>query len=279
MPELPEIETIRLHLKPIVIGKTIQNIEILEKKQLTGDVSKATGQNIQKIGRKGKVLFLELSNKYYLNFHLKMSGEILFAKNKDKAVYSNEIPRTKTKNLPNKFTRIIISFSDNSAIFFNDMRKFGWIKISDKPETPIGIDILSKDFTVDLLTNLINSANKPIKLFLMDQDKLVGIGNIYANDILWMAKINPFKKSSLLTGTQISNLFKSIKIIIAEAIKYKGSSGADEMYVLPNAKKGRYQYHFKTYQREGQSCFKCNSIIKRLKQGGRSSFFCPRCQV
>lgn len=279
MPELPEVETIRRLLEPSLVGKVITDIKIFEHKQFHGLSKKAIGTSIKKVERKGKVIYLELSNHLFLNFHLKMSGEILFSKNKDHAHLKSELPRTNTNKLPNKHTRIIIEFSGKSAIFFNDLRKFGWIKLSDKPEVPSGPDVMSREFTLSYLKKILKTANKPVKPFLLEQDKLSGIGNIYANDSLWEAKINPERKTKSLTEKEVGKLFKAIKKIITEAIKYKGSSAADEMYVMPDGEKGQYQKHFKVYHLHGKKCSRDNTVIKTIRQGGRGTFYCPKCQI
>ena len=167
---------------------------------------------------------------------------------------------------------------DNSGLFFNDLRKFGWIKVADKPEQPKGNDVLSKNFNLQFVNSFIHKTNKPIKLLLIDQDKIAGVGNIYANDALFLAKINPLRRSNTLTAPEINNLYKAIKKVIEQGLKHGGSSGADEAYIRPDAKKGEHQKYFMVYQREGEPCSHCKTPIKRIKQGGRSSFFCPVCQ-
>lgn len=177
MPELPEVETIKRNLKPNVIGKTISDIEILFPKNFIGKKENAIGRKIIDIQRYGKVLVFKLVNKF-LNIHFKLSGQMLFAKNINKAVFKNNIPFTKGNKMPGNTTRIIIKFKDGSGLFFNDLRKFGWIKISDQPLIPKGVDVLSKEFTRDKLIQLVSTSSRPIKLILMDQDKITGIGNI-----------------------------------------------------------------------------------------------------
>ncbi len=279
MPELPEIETIRRSLEKEIVGKKIKNIKILEPKQFHGSIEQAEETLIKQIGRKGKVLFIELSNHKYLNFHLKMSGEILFAKDGKNAVLRGIIPRSNTNKLPNQHTRIIIEFSDDSALFFNDLRMFGWVKLTDKPEVPSGPDVMSPEFTRESLKKIASSTNKPIKALLLEQDKLAGVGNIYANDSLWEAKINPQRKAKSLTDDDIIYLYNAIKKIIAEGIKYKGSSAKDEMYILPDGEKGQYQDHFKVYHQQGKPCKRDGVIIKDIRIGGRGTFYCPKCQV
>ncbi len=279
MPELPEVETIRFSLENKIVGKSIREIKIFEPKQFIGNPEKAIKSSIKKIDRKGKVLFIQLSNNLYLNFHLKMTGEILYAQNILKAAYANKIPRSDSHSLPNKHTRIIFLFTDNSALFFNDLRKFGWVKLTNKPEVPQAPDILSRQFSLAFFKKLLQINKQPIKPLLMNQEKLVGLGNIYANDSLWEGCINPHRRSNSISHQEIKNLYKAIKKIVAEAIKYRGSSAHDEMYVLPDASKGRYQYHFKVYHREGKPCRRDKTLIKRVKQTGRSTFFCPLCQI
>jgi formamidopyrimidine-DNA glycosylase len=282
MPELPEVETIRLQLKPKIVGKTIKDIQILEKKQFIGKKEDVIGKKIVDIQRYGKVLtfkLYKLDKLYnYLNIHLKLTGQILYTDNLKNPVFKNIIPFTNTIKMPSKTTRIIFTFSDGSGLFFNDLRKFGWVKVSEKPEQPKGIDVLSTDFTLKKLIELISTNSRPIKLLLMDQDKIAGIGNIYANEALFLAKIHPLKKSKALSNELIAKLYKSIKKIIEQGIKHGGSSGADEAFVHPDGKKGEQQRYSLVYQRENQHCSTCQTPIKRIKQAGRSSFFCPKCQ-
>lgn len=278
MPELPEVETIRVHLKPKIIGKKIKSVAVLSKKQFVGDKKNILNQKIIGIERTGKVLSFKLTNGFFINVHLKLTGELLFASDLNEAVFSEVIPFTKTKRMPANTTRTIIAFSDGSGLFFNDLRKFGWMKVSHKKEIPKSVDVLSKDFTLDYFRQTINSTKKPIKQSLMDQEKMAGIGNIYANDALFLAKIHPTQKANQLTEKNINNLYQAIKKVIGDGIKHQGSSGADEAFVLPDGRKGQHQRYFLVYQREGEPCSVCKTSIKRIKQGGRSSFYCPRCQ-
>jgi formamidopyrimidine-DNA glycosylase len=286
MPELPEVETIRLQLQPKIIGKVIKDVEILEKKQFIGRKQDVISRKIIDVIRYGKVLVFKLVNSLtqkpgnikYLNTHLKLTGQILYTENLKNPVFKNIIPFTNTIKMPSKTTRIIFAFSDGSGLFFNDMRKFGWVKVSEKPERPKGIDVLSPDFTLGYFTDLTDSTDKPIKILLMDQDKMAGIGNIYANEALFLAKIHPLRKSGSLSKPETTKLYQAIKKVIEQGIKYGGSSGADEAFIKPDSSKGTYQKQFKVYQREDESCPICKTPIKRIKQGGRSSFYCPNCQ-
>lgn len=278
MPELPEVETIKRKLKPNLVGKIISEVKILSQKNFAGNKQEVIGKKIISVDRYGKVLVIKLINNKYLNFHLKLSGQILFSKNANKAIFKNIIPFTGGNKMPANTTRVIIEFTDGSGIFFNDLRKFGWMKISDQPLKPKGVDVLDKRFTPKFLTDLTDSTKRPIKPVLMDQDLITGIGNIYANDSLFLARIHPQRLSNSLTEKEIKLLYKTIKQTINEGIKDLGSSGADEAFILPDGSRGGHQRNFLVYQREDEPCLNCKTIIKRVKHNGRSSFFCPTCQ-
>jgi len=278
MPELPEVETIKRQLKPNLIGKIISGIEILSPKNFVGKKEEVIGKKIISVDRYGKVLVFGLTNKKFLNIHFKLSGQILFSKKADKAVFKNIIPFTGGNKMPANTTRVIIKFTDGSGIFFNDLRKFGWIKISEQPLKPKGIDVMSAEFTPKLISLITKKTRKPVKVLLMDQDLITGIGNIYANDSLFLAKIHPQRLSNSLNEKEIDLLYKTIKQTINEGIRDCGSSGADEAFILPDGSRGGHQRNFLVYQREGEPCLVCKTIIKRIKHNGRSSFFCPKCQ-
>ena len=235
MPELPEVETIKSQLTPDVLGKTISDVEILSPKNFVGDKKDVLGRKIVSVDRYGKVLVFKLYKPYklykFMNFHFKLSGQILFAKDVNQAVFKNIIPFTGENKMPANTTRVIIKFTDGSGLFFNDLRKFGWIKISDQPLKPKGIDVLDKQFTVKYLTVILKKTRRPIKVLLMNQDSITGIGNIYANDSLFLAKIHPQRLSNSLTEQEIKLLHTTIEArsinkdsfnkLIQESIKHE----------------------------------------------------------
>lgn len=279
MPELPEVETIKRYFSHHVLGKTIQDITVLERKMFHGDAKSVNGEKITEVLRKGKVLVLKLSDNRYLSIHLKLSGQLLFHKNAKKAVYNNTIPLSATNIMPGRSTRIIIYFTDGSGVFFNDMRKFGWMKLSAKPEVPLSVDVLSPEFTRNYFHSILLRSKKPVKTLLMDQAKLAGIGNIYANDSLFHANVHPLRQANTLLPTERDTLYASILEIVKKGVDSHGSSGKDEVYILPDGSKGAYQQSFLVYQREGKPCRRCQTPIKRIVQAGRSSFYCPKCQL
>lgn len=278
MPELPEIESIRIYLQDHLVSKTLQRIEILEQNMFVGEEKHIIHQKVSEILRSGKILTIKFENNYFASFHLKLSGQILYAPNKDKPIFKNPIPRADTNKMPGKTTRIILHFSDNSALYFNDMRKFGWMKVSEKPEVVKGVDVLDANFTFEYFKKAVSNTGRPIKVVLMDQDKIGGIGNIYANDSLYLAKIHPARKAKSLNDAELKHLYREILHAIKEGLYYKGSSAKDELYVLPDGEKGMYQHHFKAYHKHGTACINCGTIMERMELGGRGTFFCPKCQ-
>ncbi len=274
MPELPEIETIKRQLLRRVVAKKIQKIEILDKKLHTylsaRNLKKLTGLEIKKISRRAKVLLLELSENLVLAFHLKMSGQIIFVGDKN-------------HSLSNKHTRAVVKFSDGTKLFFQDSRRFGWIKIFSKTkledslfQQPLGPEPLEKEFSLEYLKTVLSKRRGAIKTVIMDQQVLAGVGNIYANEALFLAGVHPQRAANNLTEKEIKKLQKAIKQVLLKAISYNGSSR--DKYRDIYGKAGSYQLHFLVYNRAGEKCRHCRSEIKRLVLAGRSSFFCPHCQ-
>ena len=264
MPELPEVETIRLFLEKNLTNKTISNLEIITPKSFIGDSQKIIGQKIIKFTRLGKQLSLHLQNKLIILFHLKMTGQLVL-------------------NTPNKYTRVIIKINNNLSLYFNDLRKFGWVKVLTQNELVeaqknIGIDILSPKFTSNYFYQQIQSTSRPIKSVLLDQSKFAGIGNIYANDALFLAKINPTYPSNQISSPASNKLHQSIIKIIKESIVHGGSTAKDKGYIKPDNTPGLHQFHFRVYQRDGQPCLICHTLIKKIKLAGRGTFYCPKCQ-
>lgn len=273
MPELPEVETIKRSLQKSVVGKKITGIEVLLAKQFQGKKEDVVGEKITSIDRRGKILKISLSNGKNLLIHFKLSGQLLWV--------GHPIPFAGIE-LPAKTTHVIFDIN-GGRLFFNDLRQFGWIKVVDeagvaKEIGKLGIEPFDKEFTADYLKQIFSKTAKPIKLILMEQEKIAGIGNIYANDALFEAGIMPTRQSKSLKDDEIDKLRKAIIKVLEEGLKYGGSSAADEAYIKPSGERGEYQKHFRVYQRDGQKCLKCGTTIKRIKIGGRGTFYCPDCQ-
>ncbi|MBI3092872.1 MAG: bifunctional DNA-formamidopyrimidine glycosylase/DNA-(apurinic or apyrimidinic site) lyase [Candidatus Levybacteria bacterium] len=322
MPELPEVETIRLGLQDKIIGLRILDIEIGVAKIFQGDPKEVIGAKIKNISRRAKILIFDLDNGKSLVIHLKLTGQLVYHKllrsrtaeypfgqvssllrsspqqaarysrslNKKgaSATFGHPIPFAGTI-LPAKTTHVIFTFSDGSKLFYNDVRKFGWIKIvqSSKlkvqsflkdlgPEPPV-TDSSENNLTIEQFNNMASKGNIPIKVLLMDQKKIAGVGNIYANEALFDAGIDPRRKAKKLSNEEIKKLYASILKVLKEGIKYGGSS--ENAYVNALGDFGKMQEHFRVYNRKGESCpNRCGGIIKRITLGGRGTFFCEKCQ-
>lgn len=282
MPELPEVEVIRLFLSHNLTKKTITDLEILWPKSFIGDKSQVVGQEIKDFSRTGKQLSIHLKNEFILLVHLKMTGQLIYLA-KQKTILGHPTPNLNETELPNKSTRLCFTFSDNSKLFFNDQRKFGWIKLMTPEElvkfqSNLGVDVLNSKFTKKYFYQELQKSKRPIKLVLLDQNKFAGIGNIYANDALFLAGIHPQNPSNSIKPVKAEKLRQALINIITESISHGGSTAKDNKYIHPDGSFGEHQYHFRVYQKEGESCTICQTPIKKLKIGGRGTYYCPTCQ-
>lgn len=282
MPELPEVETIARQLDRAISGKEISEIEVLRSNSFQGNKEDLIGKKIEKIDRHGKVLVWHFKSfGDVIQIHLKMTGQLIYDSKAHRIVGGHPTADWINK-LPSKHTRVIISFRDGSVLYFNDMRVFGWIKVTPKIEfekwlKQLPPDVNSKEFTKDYFSEVVGRAGRPIKLVVMDSAKVGGAGNIYANDALWLAKIDPRKRAKELTDSEIKNLFNSLKEVIEKGIKYGGASASN--YVHISGLGGTYQDHFLVYKRDGEKCPRDGEKIQKIKLGGRGTYFCPKCQA
>jgi formamidopyrimidine-DNA glycosylase len=279
MPELPEVETVRLFLDQHILGKTISGIEILNPKSFVGNPQLAQNQTIISTSRLGKQLSIHLKNHLTLLFHLKMTGQVIIGD----SVFGHPTPKEDKTSLPNKSTRVIFTFSDKTKLFFNDQRKFGWVKLFSPDELKdfqkdVGIDALSPDFTDDYFYHQLQKTSRAVKLVLLDQSKFAGIGNIYDNDALFLSHIHPQTPSNKITKKQAKILRQNLIDLMKESLFHGGSTAKDNKYIHPDGSVGQHQYYFRVYQRDGQPCLNCQTPIQRIKISGRGTFFCPVCQ-
>lgn len=290
MPELPEVETIRLSLVKKIIGETITKIEILNPKTFQGESEVVLNQKIVNIWRKGKGLGTDFENGYTLLFHLKMSGQIIVTQNetrkqkKEERFVGGHPTKDMLSDLPNKSTRVIFYLSDGQTMFFNDQRKFGWIKVLDRESLKIdsflknlGPEPLDKKYTLEQFKNNLKKHPKtPIKVGLLDQSVVAGVGNIYACEGCFNAGVNPKTKVSELTDKQFEKLFQGVIQALKDGVKYGGSTKTH--FVDSDGRKGLFLNYAKVYNRDNKPCLQCQTPIKKIKLGGRGTFFCPQCQ-
>lgn len=282
MPELPEVESIRLHLVKRLIGRKIVNLSYDWPKKFMGDSQSILNTKITALRRFGKILVFDFANGKSILFHLKLTGQIILQKNGDRIAGGHPIPPL-NQPVPNSTTRVILELDDGSKIYFNDLRKFGWVKISDTTDlthdpliTNLGPDPLSPLFTLDFFERALGGKKVPIKVAIMDQKIASGVGNIYANEALFLAKINPERKVSSLSKDEIKAVFEGIIQALKTGIKYGGASAS--AYIKPDAEEGLYLKYAYVYNREGEQCKVCGSIILKKKIGQRGTYFCPNCQ-
>lgn len=274
MPELPEVEVIKLGLEKKIIGLRIQKIQILSPKTFLGNRDLAEGKIVLKIWRRAKILGMDL-DEITLLFHLKMSGQLIYES--DKRFVGGHPTEDMLGQMPNPHTRVIFTFSDGSHLYFNDQRKFGWIKISDEPLKNLGPEPLEKGFTWEILKqNLLKHKNWAIKVAIMDQSAVAGVGNIYANEACFLAKIDPKKKVAELTDQEFRRLYQGIIKSLQAGIKHGGSTRVH--FVDAEGRRGYFLDYANVYGKEGYPCKNCPGKVKKITLGGRGTFFCPGCQ-
>ena len=302
MPELPEVQTIVNQLKENLVGKIITGIDIRMPKMFSGSRDQVLGSRIIDVRRRAKMILIKLDHEKNLVVHLKMTGQLIYGKNESNK--SNKNNKSSNKNeeliyfpnpipfagmsLPGKTTHIIFNLNDGSKLFFNDMRQFGWVKLLTDEEV---IEVHEKHgpepfdsayghglFTVEYLAKILANWGRPVKLLLLDQSKIAGIGNIYANEALWYAEISPMKRGRDIPKEKIPYLHTSIIKVLKMGLEYGGSSASDEAFVNAEGLPGKMQEHFMVYQKNGTACPRCGKTITRSTIGGRGTFFCPKCQ-
>lgn len=275
MPELPEVETIKRQLEKAIAGKTIVDIEVRNAKSFVGNKQEVISKKVTGVKRIGKMIHIEVEGQKDLLIHLKMSGQLLYS-NKQQAI-SNKLET-------DKHVRVVFKFNDGSRLYFRDVRKFGWIKIVQSLKfkvqnlTVLGVEPFSDKFSVEYLKKVTKNWRRPVKILLMEQSKIAGIGNIYANEALFLAGIHPQRLANSLTEEEIKRLYNGILKALEEGIKHQGSSSRDRGYVMINGELGRHQDYFRVYQRDGDKCYKCGGIIERMVIGGRGTWVCRKCQ-
>jgi len=277
MPELPEVETIKSQLELLIVGKKIIDIDVSLPKMVRLLLNKfrkiVIGSKIKTISRRAKILIIELNNGWSVLIHLKMSGRLIFRLKGEKLQIEDK-----------KWNHLIYYFSDGSRLFHNDLRQFGYVKLikTDKltdffQKEKFGPEPLKKDFTFDDFLAILKQKPKArIKQFLMNQQNIAGIGNIYSDEILFFARVHPLRRVNKLKNLEIKKIFEGIKRILPKALKLRGTSDNDYLDALGN--KGKYAMQLKVYGREGERCKRCGGVVERLKIGGRSTHYCPKCQ-
>ena len=273
MPEMPEVETVRRTLLPLIKGKTIKEVTVWYPKIITGDAKEfarqLTGKKIENIDRYAKYLLIRLSDNLTIVSHLRMEGKYRLVK-------------VNTKK--DKHDHVQIVFKDNSALRYNDVRKFGRMQLiktgTEREKTGIsklGVEPNSAAFTVSYLQNGLARKKKNIKNTLLDQSIVAGLGNIYVDEVLWETNIHPLSQANTIPAEKIVQLHDNINSLIELAIAERGTT--IHTYLDANGKTGGFQKMLQVYGHKGEPCVRCGTPLEKIKVNGRGTTFCPKCQV
>ena len=298
MPELPEVQTIVDDLNKKVAGRRIIDVwsdwkKTVKKPSFDKFKKLIKGKKILKVLRQAKNILIYLSENHILLIHLKMTGHLLVGKwriekSKVRSLCQKDLvipiePKEVVEDPYNKYIHLIFYLDNGQMLGFSDLRKFGKMILGTQEQIynlaeikKLGPEPLDPSFKVDKFVSLISSKKGKIKQILIDPAVIAGIGNIYSDEILWLAEINPFSPADKLTDKELKSLWRAMHVILKKALKLRGTSVSD--YRDTAGKKGKYAEELLVYQREGEKCLRCGALIKRIKIGGRSAHYCPKCQ-
>jgi len=287
MPELPEVETVRVGLSALLPGRQVADVVHDWPKGFPNaplDVRQfLIGAQVRAVRRRAKVLIIDLDTEYSLVIHLKMTGQLVFRS--ETAHFGAGHPNDSlVGKLPDKSTRVTFTFGDGSKLFFNDQRKFGWVRLLPTVEVEqldffqkVGPEPLAAGFTSgDFVSRLLRRSKSAIKAVLLDQTVVAGIGNIYADESLWGAKIHPETKVQDVPKAKLKKLYESLRAVLQLSIEKGGST--DRNYVNHEGKRGSYLTFANVFRREGKPCPRCGRTIVKLRVAGRGTHICPQCQ-
>ena len=297
MPELPEVETVRTGLQKLIVGRKILSVSHDNPKSFPNapmDVEQfLKNATVSGVRRRAKVLMIDLSTNYTLVIHLKMTGQLVFVPSTNyhlpptgETRFAGGHPNDSlVGNLPDKSTRVIFEFDDGSHLYFNDQRKFGWVRLIPTPEVPnidfmkkVGPEPLEADFTAEQFAERFKRrARTTIKAAILDQTVIAGVGNIYADESLWGAMIHPSRLVGSLSDDDFKNLYTEVRYVMNLSIEKGGSTNRN--YVNAEGKKGSYMDFARVFRREGLPCPRCGHTIIKIRVAGRGTHICPHDQV
>ncbi len=289
MPELPEVETIVRDLNKNILGRKIEDVwsdaeKIIKRpKKFSAFKKKLIGKKIERVKRRAKNILFGLSGEETLLVHQKMTGHFLYGNWVKNGKIWRPLQKGALGDPMNRFIHLIFWLDNGKQLVLSDLRKFSKVELwgtkeleKSKELQSLGPEPLEKSFNFEKFEKILKRKKGKIKKVLMDQTIIAGIGNIYSDEILWTAKIHPFQKTEELSKEAKKRIYNAMKDILRKAIKLKGDSMSD--YRLISGEKGGYQEVQRVYRQEGKKCYRCGTIIKRIKIGGRSAHFCPKCQ-
>ncbi len=272
MPELPEVETVRRSLEPAVVGRVLERVEILDGRLVRPFeplevAAELEGEVVQSLDRRGKYLVFRFETGRALLVHLRMTGSFLHA--------DGPLP-------DDPYRRAVLRLDNGSDVGYRDVRRFGtWLLLEPGELDPylaerLGDEPFAEAFTPRALGTRFEGRRAPVKAALLDQRSLAGMGNIYADEALWRARIHPLRPAGELTRAELGRLHKAIREALELGIARQGATLSD--YRMPNGDSGAMQDEFEAYGRAGEPCSRCGSPISKIRAAGRGTWFCPRCQ-
>ena len=288
MPELPEVETICRGLQQLIVGRRILGVKVFNERSFQADPAETEtyliGAKVARVHRRAKVLIIDLSTDYSLVIHLKMTGQLVFRdEEKPDATFRDD---SSAVTLPGRSTRVEFDFNDNTKLFFNDQRKFGWVKLLPTVEVEtldflrkVGPEPLTGDpkLPAQFLKNIRHHNATTIKAALLNQTVIAGIGNIYADESLWSAKVHPASRVRDLSDAKLKKILQAVIDVMNKSLASGGSTMKD--YVRADGTKGSYLEKFaQVFNREGQPCSRCGTTIEKIRVAGRGTHICPKCQ-
>ena len=287
MPELPEVETVRMQLRDKVVGKTIESVEVFHSKSVNHDESiddVLRGKKVFDVDRIGKLMIFSFENEsdIFLLAHLKMTGQFFFVDNQGDIVGGgHSMAESDSRDFPHKHSRVAFHFTDHTTLYFNDMRLFGYTKLATAEEVAIakakfGPEPIRADFDCDWFATKLKKRKTPIKAALLDQSFIAGLGNIYVDEALWRAQVRPTRRADKLTKAESLLLCKAAGDIMNDSIKVGGTTF--QHFVDTGGQNGNYTDYLKVFGQQGKPCERCGERIKKIRCAGRGTHYCPGCQ-
>jgi formamidopyrimidine-DNA glycosylase len=286
MPELPEVETVRLQLLHKVRSKTIASAEIYHPKTSGFDNTLPTrlaGRTIEHIDRVGKLLIVSFVDEadLFLLAHLKMTGQFFYRDATGVSGGGHSMTAADTHGLPNKHTRTALYFTDHSSLFFNDMRLFGYTKLADAKTVTVaragfGPEPIDPEFDLDWFASTLKRRKTPVKAALLDQSFVAGLGNIYVDEALWRAQVRPTRRADRITKKEAVILGQAAGDVMRESIAVGGTTF--QHFVDTSGENGNFTDYLKVFGKQNKPCERCGTIIKKIRCAGRGTHFCPGCQ-
>jgi formamidopyrimidine-DNA glycosylase len=287
MPELPEVETVRMQLQNKVVGKTIESVEVFHSKSVDHDETiedRLRGKSISTINRIGKLMIFSFTNEtdIFLLAHLKMTGQFFYVDTDGNIMGGGHTMTTSENNdFPHKHSRVAFHFADHTSLYFNDMRLFGYVKLASAAEVELarskfGPEPIRPDFDCQWFVDKLKKRKTPIKAALLDQSFVAGLGNIYVDEALWRAKVRPTRRADRLTKKEALELCSAAGDVMNESITVGGTTF--QHFKDTGGENGNFTDYLKVFGQQGKACSRCGETITKIRCAGRGTHYCPGCQ-